>query len=256
MASNESTQKTLTVAFLLCIVCSLIVAGAAVSLKPMQLENKALDRKKNILAAAGLLEADRGIEEQFARVQTRIVDLDSGRFTDAVAVEGFDQRKVAGDPAMSIALTGEQDLPKIQRRENYSVVYLVEENGELDKLILPIRGYGLWSTLYGFIALENDGNTVAGLGFYEHAETPGLGGEVDNPGWKGQFPGKLVYRDGEAALALLKGKVDPASSNAAWQVDGLAGATLTGVGVSNLLRFWLGEMGFQKFIENLSKGEA
>ena len=131
-----------------------------------------------------------------------------------------------------------------------------DPQGDIDKIILPIRGYGLWSTLYGFIALEADGNTVAGLGFYEHGETPGLGGEVDNPRWKAVWPGKQVYRDGEVAIALIKGAVDTSSANAPWQVDGLAGATLTARGVTNLVQFWLGENGFEPFLNNLKSGEA
>ncbi len=169
----------------------------------------------------------------------------------------YDQRKAAKDPASSDALTPEQDLGKIYRREQYSLVYLVQDaQGAIEKIVLPIRGYGLWSTLYGFIALESDANTVAGIGFYEHGETPGLGGEVDNPRWKALWPGKQVYRDGEVQLGLIKGTVDPSAANAAWQVDGLAGATLTSRGVTNLVHFWLGENGFEPFLNNLRAGEA
>ena len=131
-----------------------------------------------------------------------------------------------------------------------------DSQGDIDKIILPVHGAGLWSTLYGFVALESDGNTVAGLGFYEHAETPGLGGEVDNPRWKSLWPGKQVYRDGVAAIALIKGSVDPASANAPWEIDGLAGATLTARGVTNLVQFWLGENGFEPFVNNLKSGAA
>jgi Na+-transporting NADH:ubiquinone oxidoreductase subunit C len=226
-------------------------------LQPVQEVNKALDRKRNILAAAGMLVEGKSVEEQFAQVTTRVVDLRTGKFTDAVDPDKYDQRKAAKDPSSSEKLTDEQDLANISRREDYAVVYVVENSaGEIDKIILPVRGYGLWSTLYGFIALESDANTVAGLGFYEHGETPGLGGEVDNPRWKAMWPGKQVYREGEVAVGLVKGTVDPASSNADWQVDGLAGATLTSRGVSNLLHFWLGENGFEPFLTNLQAGEA
>ena len=219
--------------------------------------NKALDRKRSILAAAGMLEEGRSVEEQFAQVSTRVVDLRTGKFTDEVDAQEFDQRKAAKDPSQSVALSAEQDVAKISRRENYSLVYVVEDSaGQLEKIILPIHGYGLWSTLYGYIALESDGNTVAGLGFSEHGETPGLGGEVDNPRWKAHWPGKQVYRDGEVELGLIKGTVDPASANAPWQVDGLAGATLTARGVTNLVQFWLGENGFEPFLNNLNAGEA
>ena len=136
------------------------------------------------------------------------------------------------------------------------MVYLVETNGELQKIILPVRGYGLWSTLHGFVALENDANTIAGLGFYQHGETPGLGGEVDNPKWKGIWPGKKVYQNGEVKIALIKGSVTPGAAAADYQVDGLAGATLTSRGVTNLVQFWLGEKGFQKFLSNMRLGEA
>ena len=150
-----------------------------------------------------------------------------------------------------------QDLAKISRRENYAIIYLVEDaQGEIDKIILPIHGYGLWSTLYGFIALESDANTVAGLGFYEHGETPGLGGEVDNPRWKASWPGKQGYRDGQVEVGLVKGAVDSSSADAQWQIDGLAGATLTARGITNLVHFWLGNDGFDPFLNNLKSGEA
>ena len=133
---------------------------------------------------------------------------------------------------------------------------MVEHDGELDKIILPVRGAGLWSTLYGFLALENDLNTVAGLGFYEHGETPGLGGEVDNPKWKALWPGKEVYDDGQVAIELIKGSVDASTRNAENKVDGLSGATLTSRGVSNLVQFWMGDNGYKLFLKNLRAGEA
>lgn len=257
MSSNDSTRKTLFVAFTLCIVCSVFVAAAAVVLKPVQEVNKTLDRKRNILAAAGMLEEGVSVDKQFEKVNTRVIDLRTGRFTDEVDPAKYDQRKAAKDPGQSDALSPEQDIAKVFRREHYAVVYLVNKpDGELDKIILPIRGYGLWSTLYGFLALEADADTVAGIGFYEHGETPGLGGEVDNPRWKALWPGKKVYKDGEVDIGLIKGSVDPSSPAAPYQVDGLAGATLTSRGVTHLVQFWLGENGYEPFLNNLRSGEA
>jgi Na+-transporting NADH:ubiquinone oxidoreductase subunit C len=257
VSSNDSIKKTLIVAFSLCIVCSVIVSTAAVMLKPAQEVNKTLDRKRNILAAAGMLQEGVSVEEQFSQVTPRVVDLRSGRFADDVDPDRYDQRKAAKDPDGSERLSAEQDQAKISRREHYAIVYLVEDaSGDIDKVILPLHGAGLWSTLYGFIALESDGNTVAGLGFYEHGETPGLGGEVDNPRWKAFWPGKQVYRDGEVSIGLIKGSVIPGNPNEPWQIDGLAGATLTANGVTNLVQFWLGENGFQPFLSNLKTGEA
>ncbi|MOA31350.1 Na(+)-translocating NADH-quinone reductase subunit C [compost metagenome] len=120
-----------------------------------------------------------------------------------------------------------------------------------------MRGYGLWSTLYGFLALKGDLNTVVGLGFYQHGETPGLGGEVDNPKWKALWNGKSLFDEqGQLAIQIIKGSVDAQSPNASHQVDGLAGATLTSKGVHNLLHFWLGENGFGPFLAKLNNGEA
>lgn len=261
MSNNDSIKKTITVTLLLCIVCSVVVSTAAVMLKPMQVANKSLDFKRNILAAAGLLGGDvsaTNVEEIFSeRVTTKVVDLETGKFTDAVDPASYDQMKAAKDPALSASLTADEDLAKISRRENYSVIYLIEEQGELQTIVLPIKGYGLWSTLYGFLALEADANTVAGLGFYQHAETPGLGGEVDNPNWKAQWQGKEVFDDdGDVAIRLLKGTVDNSAADAKHHVDGLSGATLTGRGVTNLVHFWLGENGYKPFLANLKNGEA
>jgi Na+-transporting NADH:ubiquinone oxidoreductase subunit C len=257
VSSNDSIRKTLIVAFSLCIVCSVIVSTAVVVLKPVQEVNKTLDRKRNILAAAGMLVEGESVEKQFEKVNRRVVDLRTGKFADDAVSDKYEQRKAAKDPARSMELSPEEDLAKISRREEYAFVYLVEnDQGQIEKIILPIRGYGLWSTLYGFIALEADADTIAGLGFYEHGETPGLGGEVDNPRWKSIWPGKKVYRDGEVEIGLIKGSVDPDAKNAPWQVDGLAGATLTSRGVTHLVQFWLGENGFEPFLNNLRAGEA
>lgn len=258
VSSNDGIKKTLIVAFSLCIVCSVVVSTAAVLLKPAQEINKTLDKKRNILAAAGMLDESLTVDEQFAKVTSRVVDLRTGKFSTDVDPDEYDQRKAAKDSAASVSLTSDEDIAKINRREHYALVYLVgaSDGGDYDKIILPIHGAGLWSTLYGFIALESDANTVAGLGFYEHGETPGLGGEIDNPRWKSQWPGKEVYKNGEATLGLIKGSVDTSNADAAWQIDGLSGATLTSRGVSNLVQFWLGDNGFALFLDNLNAGKA
>lgn len=258
MSNNDSIKKTIIVTVLLCIVCSVIVSAAAVLLRPAQVANKSLDFKRNILSAAGLLEPGKNIDAIFnERVVTRVVDLKTGKFTDAVDPVSYDQRRASKDPSLSTNLSADEDIAKISRREDYSVVYLIQdENEQLQKIILPVKGYGLWSTLYGFLALEADANTVVGLVFYEHAETPGLGGEVDNPVWKAKWVGKEVYDEGDVAISIIKGSVDPSSSNAVHQVDGLSGATLTSRGVHNLLHFWLGDNGYKPFLTNLKNGEA
>ncbi|WP_237056047.1 Na(+)-translocating NADH-quinone reductase subunit C [Microbulbifer sediminum] len=260
MANKETVKGTLIVALVLCIVCSVVVSTAAVMLKPMQQANAALDLKRNVLLAGGLIDPDQAgkaaVEEAFANVTKKYVDLRTGKFTDEKPAGGSG-RAAAKVPSASEKLTPEQDIAKIIRRENIKEVFVVEKNGELEKIILPIRGYGLWGQLYGFLALQSDLNTVAGLGFYEHKETPGLGGEVDNPNWKAIWEGKEVYdQDGDVALSVIKGSVDKDTPNAQYKVDGLSGATLTSKGVDNLVEFWLGREGYGPFLNNLKAGEA
>lgn len=260
-SQKESTVRTLTVAVLVCLVCSVFVAGAAIALKPTQVENRLLDKQRSILAIAGLGEAGMSgakVKELFdSTITAKLVDLQSGKFSDAFDPITFDPLKASKDPQISQVLKGSEDIAGIKRQERYTTVYMVEKDGEVEILILPVRGYGLWSTLHGFIAVKGDLNTVVGMGFYQHGETPGLGGEVDNPKWTGQWPGKTLFdENGELAVEVVKGGVDPQSPKAVHQVDGLAGATLTGNGVDNLLKFWLGQNGFGPFIANLRAGEA
>lgn len=255
---NDSIQKTFLVAFLLCIVCSIVVSMSAVLLKPMQELNKDLDFKKNILSAAGLMEEGKSVEELFERIEPRIVDLDSGKFTDEFSADEFEQSDAAKDPQLSTSLSKVEDVAKISRRENYAEVYTVlNDSGEITTIVLPIKGYGLWSILYGFVALKADANTVVGLGYYEHGETAGLGGEVDNPKWKALWPGKEIYNEqGAVNIAVVKGVVEASDPMAEHKVDGLSGATLTSKGVENMLHFWMGDMGYGKFLENFREGDA
>ncbi len=257
--SNDTVGKTLLVAFSVCLVCAVVVSTAAVALKPLQDANIERDRQQNILAAAGLLDESMTVEEQFSSVQVRAVDLSTGLYTNEIDPATYNHLKAAknADLSSSFQELDTRDIAKIGRRENYAVVYLVEdERGQLDKVILPIRGYGLWSTMQGFLALEEDLNTVAGIGFFADGETPGLGGEINNPDWKAQWINKAAFNNGELALGVLKGLVVEGTPGAESAVDGLSGATLTSKGVDNLIKFWLGENGFRPFLDNLKVGEA
>ncbi len=252
--ARESLIKTYVVALGLAVFCSLLVAGAAIGLRPMQEANKVIDRKKNILVVAGLHDAETPVEKAFEQVVVRIVDIETGEFVseDKIDPATFDQRAAAKDPALSVAIPAPKDLAGIGRREKYSLVYLVKKDGQLDQVILPIVGKGLWSTMYGFLAVGDDLNTVRGITFYEHAETPGLGGEIDNPLWKAKWPGKKLYDEqGTFKLEVVKGAAATSGAGAEHQVDGISGATLTAYGVSDSVAYWLGADGFQKLLERL-----
>jgi Na+-transporting NADH:ubiquinone oxidoreductase subunit C len=249
--ARESVSKTFIVAVVLAAACSLLVAGAAIGLRPRQEANKVRDRKKNILIVAGLYDAKASVEESFEQIEPRIVDLATGEYVakDKFDPATFDQRAAARDPELSVAIPAEKDLAGIGRREKYSLVYLVKKDDKLDQVILPIDGKGLWSTLYGFLAVSGDLNTVKGITFYEHGETPGLGGEIDNPAWKAKWTGKKLYdKDGSMQLHVAKGT---AEQNNPHQVDGISGATLTANGVTNLVKYWLGDDGFKKLLKRL-----
>ncbi|MCP4454958.1 MAG: Na(+)-translocating NADH-quinone reductase subunit C [Planctomycetes bacterium] len=259
--SQDSTVKTVGVATGICLFCSLFVSIAAVKLKPRQIKNQKLDKIKNILQVANLADTV-GKSEYMALYQERInpvmIELSSGdvldetQFNDVLNLESFDIQVFSGLPDYSQALDAETDIAGIRRQPLHMIVYQLLENNAVEKLILPIYGKGLWSTLYGFLALEKDLTTVSGITFYQHGETPGLGGEVDNPNWKGGWQGKQAFDDGgDVIIEIIKGKVIPGSPGADHQVDGLSGATLTARGVDNLVKFWLGENGYGPYLKQI-----
>lgn len=255
---KDSVSKTLLVATILCVVCSILVSAAAVFLKPVQVENKKLDIKKNILLASGLIEgpgvSKEEIIKQFKKIETVVIDLASGELAFDMNPESFDALAAAKDPALNKIIEGSADIAGIKYRARHSKVYFVKEHGEISKIVLPVHGKGLWSTLYGFLALGPDTKTVEGFGFYEHGETPGLGGEVDNPRWKASWIGKIAYDENwRPAIDIVKGEYDRSGPDTEYKIDGLAGATITAVGVENLVHYWLGEDGFAPFLRRFNE---
>jgi Na+-transporting NADH:ubiquinone oxidoreductase subunit C len=255
---SDSVKRTFVVAFFLCLFCSVLVSGAAVLLKEKQIENKKLDIKKNLLIASGLLSGGDAskevIESKFKRVKTIVVDLELNEIMKEVDPESFEMRKNAKDPSKNINLDPSKDIAKVSNISKLSKIYLVSSpDGSIEKVVLPVHGKGLWSTLYGFLALDKDKRTIKGLGFYEHGETPGLGGEVDNPEWKKIWVNKTAYDDsGKPTIKIVKGAVDPNNKNANSMVDGLSGATITGNGVQALVNFWLSDSGYGKVLDSIS----
>jgi Na+-transporting NADH:ubiquinone oxidoreductase subunit C len=251
--SNDSLEKTIAVALALCLVCAVLVSLATVALRPLQSYNKALDMKKNILDVAGLLQDNTDIDQAFKeRIESKIVDLKTGEYIDSINADDYDQRKAAKDPAQNELIPVDKDIASIRMKAKYTKIYLVKKGDQLQSIILPVNGYGLWSTMYGFLALEPDAQTVQSINLYDQAETPGLGGEVVNPIWRALWKGKKVYSDkGDVALTLVKGGVDESRADAVYKVDGLAGATLTSRGVSNLVQYWMGAEGFATYLNKI-----
>ena len=260
--NKNSAAFTLTVAVVLCLCCSVVVAGAAVLLRPMQEKNALIKKQRNVLAAAGLYDAatdgPEQIEAKYAKSVVSVpVQLIDGSLDNTVDVASYSAVDAAKDVEASSPIGGDFPLVGYPRREDVAIAYLVKsEGGDLDKVVMPVYGKGLWSTLYGFLALESDLRTIAGLTFYSHAETPGLGGEVDNPAWKSQWVGKLAYNDeGRPNVTVQKGGYDRNDPNASYMVDGLSGATITSNGVENLVNYWISRDAFGPFLEKIESGQ-
>lgn len=259
--SNDSVGKTLFVALTLCAVCSILVSGAAVGLRPLQEENKKLDIRKNLLLASGLIDnsgaSKEVIRDAFEQVNTKIVDLSSGEVVEDMSPEDYDQRKASNNPKMNRNIPSSKDKAGIKRRAQFAKVYEVMKDDEVTMIVLPVHGKGLWSTMYGFVAISPDASTVQGLGFYEHGETPGLGGEIENDRWQEIWKGKKIYgEDMEPQIQVVKGSVGADTPNNEYKIDGLSGATITSNGVTGMMRYWFGGDAFGPFLANKRDASA
>lgn len=255
MAASKKDSPTYIAGFAIgvCLVCSLGVSAAAILLKDRQVLNATVAQQEKVLDVAGLLRpgsemSASEVTELFnARLIPVLVNLETGELVadaDGVAPADYNMMKAA-KAANALAADNEAKVrfqPTIGK-----LYYLVDEAGQVKKLILPIEGYGLWGFLFGYLALEADGETISGITYYEHKETPGLGGEVDNPAWKGLWKGKKAYAPGKPEVAIEVVK----NAHGEHQVDSLSGATITSRGVSSMMEFWLGERGFGKFLQKV-----
>ena len=176
---NESVIKTLIVSFVICLLCSLVVSFAAVGLRDIQVENKLNDQRIKILQAGKIYNAELDVKTQFKDLEVKFINFETGKLSSEynnLSLDTYDQILATKDTSLSTKVPQDKDIAIIKNRENIGKVYIVRDTeGIISKLILPIRGFGLWGTMYGYISLENDFNTVAGIEFYQHKETPGLG---------------------------------------------------------------------------------
>jgi len=259
---RDSFHGTLIIAAILCIVCSLGVSFAAVSLRGRQEANAALDQQKNILDATGLAIGEYGIAAQDLDgqqietlnkwISAKLVDMDTGKYNEELDIDNYDLKDAAQKKSLSVPIEEPEFNPGEQRRPKVMKVFFVKRPGseKIQQVVLPVYGKGLWGTLWGYLAIKNDLKTVQGITFYEHKETPGLGGEVDNPNWKSQWEGRKLYdENGKPASLVYKGL---APTTDPYAVDGLSGATITSRGVTNLIRYWVSEDGYAPFLEKLA----
>ncbi|MGB5354261.1 MAG: Na(+)-translocating NADH-quinone reductase subunit C [Woeseia sp.] len=254
--SRDSIANTFTVAIGISLVCSILVSAASVLLKSRQEVNEARYQHEIVLQVAGLYEPDTDIETVFAGIDVRLVDLESGDYVDSLDARDFDHVAASKDPKLSIAIPADQDSAGLHRRAIYAPVYLVRDGPLVSEIILPVYGSGLWSTMYGYVALAADGTTVRGLRFYQHAETPGLGDQIDRADWLDKWQGKQAFDDsGQVRISVVRGQVQE-GRDAIYEIDGMSGATLTGRGVTRLLHYWLGPNGFGPYLQKFNSQAA
>jgi Na+-transporting NADH:ubiquinone oxidoreductase subunit C len=258
--TRDSVRYTVLFAAAVCVVCALMVATAAVVLAPKQEANARQYMQKNVLLAAGLIEpgaavSDAEVRRIFAdQIEVRLVDFAAGTLVPAAAVDAaaYDQRRARNDPAQSRAAP--PNRAGIARVPRYGVVYFVKPKGAVDQVVLAIEGLGMWGTVYGFVALAPDGNTVLGLAFYDQKETPGLGGEIGNPKWQALWRGRKGYDEQwQPALAVIKGAAGPPERDP-HRIDGLSGATITSNAVTRLVQFWLSDDGYGRWLKGFRAG--
>ncbi len=261
MQQRDSLSYTVGVAAVLCVVCSLAVSAAAVILKPYQEANEQLNQQKNILDATGLALGEYGkpaselsreqIKELYGWISEKLVTLETGEYNTDLDIKTYDPLEALqkDEERIVIADQAPEFNPGELYREKVGKVYFVKRPGEsnIRQVVLPVYGKGLWGTLRGYLAVKSDLKTVQGLTFYQHKETPGLGGEVDNPSWKAQWTGrKLFDENGKPAALVFKGPAPPENPYA---VDGLSGATITSRGVTSLVNYWISDDGYGPFLE-------
>lgn len=252
--NKDSPQRAILVVLLTALVCSGLVSAAVVVLRPIQLNNQMLDRSRNIMQLTGMLQPDREASDKetlelYKSLDLRIVNIDSAAYEEGVDPVTFDQRRALHDPGLSVAIPVEQDLAKLGRRSRFVPVYLVWNEAGLDRVILPVQGNGMWSMLYGYIALEADLNTISGMTFYEQNETPGLGDQITHAHWLQQWRGRQIYDfQGHPRFRVSEGVVEPGSATAEYEVDAVTGATVTGHAVTSLMHYWFGPHGYQEFL--------
>lgn len=250
---NESRVKTVAVAVLVSAVSAVVVAGTAVTLRPLQEANRAAERQARLDAMIAELPgmADIVTASGADSLETVIVDLRSGTVAEDLDPAGFDLRATAQDPATSTALAAVDDIAGIGRRPDFSRIYLVRVGEALRLLILPVYATGYQSTIHAYLALEGDLNTVAALSIVEQAETPGLGARVQDRKWLDLWPGKKIANEqGRVLISVVRG-----SGQTIYEVDGITGATRTSNAVTNMIRFWLGEHGYGPVLERFRRGE-
>jgi Na+-transporting NADH:ubiquinone oxidoreductase subunit C len=250
---SESPVKALQTALTIAVFCALLVSFTAVSLRPYYLANLEAERMDRL---ASILEALDGVTGGMRPedIEARAVNLDSGRYAANIDPSTYDARQAVNDPGKNFEIPPQHDVAGIKRRADHAVVYLIRDTqGKIDALILPVRGVGYQSALYGYLALGADTNEILGLKFYQQGETPGLGNRIQDPSWEALWPGNRAFDD-DGRVSIHVGRGEPGLNGD--RIDAISGATRTSTGVDRLLHFWLGDFGFGPYLDRVRSGEG
>ena len=209
------------------IILGFILSFAAASLKDKQDFNIEIDMKKNILSSLNI-PADQSQKLSQSDIQKL--------YDEEITTLNIDESGMKSDDG---ALS----------------VYIATDGAQPTGYSIPISGKGLWSTIYGYIAIEPDGKTVKGITFYQHGETPGLGGELEKEWFTSNYKGKRIYNEvGDlVSIEIVKGQVNKNNINAIHQVDGISGSTLTGRGMNKFIARDLNM--YKPFLDRVKAGE-
>lgn len=255
--NKDSVVGTFVIITGFCLVCSVLVSSAVVALEPFKAAAVANDRQVSILRVAGVETQGTVAQTYAAHIEAQLLDLESGEIlADRQSeADGYNFPSYAANPELSVAIPADEDLAGIRRHSTLMPIYLAKDDeGRVTRVILPFYGAALWSTAYGYVAIAPDGNTIDAVTFYQHGETPGLGGEIDNPRWQELWVGKKIENEnGELAFTIVK-NADHTGPLKDYQVDALSGATLTTNGIRHAAQYWLGSV-YKPFLDKLRKGE-
>lgn len=232
---RESVLRTMLVAVGVALVCSAMVTSAVHFLRPIQAAYGALERNRAIALAAGVIDADAGDAEvvtAFLDLEAVVLDTTGGGIAADLDGHSYDHWAEAGEG-------GPRFVP----------VYLAGKQGAPGLLVVPVDGKGMWSTLYGYLALEADLNTVHRLVIHGHGETPGIGDRIQSPEWLAQWAGKRLRDDAGRLRIQVSADATVADEH---RVDVITGATITSQAVGRMVRQRLGPEGYQAALLELA----
>jgi Na+-transporting NADH:ubiquinone oxidoreductase subunit C len=251
--NKDSVSHTLFMAFIVSLVCSVLVSTTVIVLRPIQRQARlTYTSHQYIIQLLNTLPGIQDADEAMGKLNMKLLDLENGEYVTGMDPADFDAEMATKDPETSIEIPFELDLAGIERRARYAIVYLLQGAGDTQYIILPVYGVGMWSLINAYIALEADANTIAGLVFYDHGETPGIGDRIEDPDWLRQWQGKQLYQDGQLHFEVVR-RIQSGAEQ--FQVNAISGATLTSVGVSNMVQYWLGPHGFKTYLDNIRNTE-